>query len=364
MRQQRLRQIMKKHQLTILAITPGSTLTYLTGLQLHLLERPILMLFPSQGTPSIILPTLEKNQTQNLPYPVETFFFNDDPSTWGNCFQRATQAIKVDEQIVGIESTKLRFLELSYLQAAAPLAKLIPADTIIETLRLHKDESEIMAMRKSVEIAQAALQATLPIITPGISERQIAAELMAQLLKAGSEATLPFAPIVAAGENSANPHATPSERTLKSGELLLIDWGARYEGYVSDLTRTFAIGEVDAELKNIAKIVLKANAAGQGIAAPGVPASKVDDATRSVINVSGYGKYFIHRTGHGIGLDAHEAPYIYSENHATLATGMAFTIEPGIYLPGRGGVRIEDDIVITDSGAEALTSLPRELYII
>jgi len=190
---------------------------------------------------------------------------------------------------------------------------------------------------------------------------EIAAELTLQLLRGGSDTEFPFSPIVSGGPNSANPHASPSARKLQNGDLLVIDWGATVGGYASDLTRTFAIGDVEQEYEHIARIVFNSNAAGRQKAGPGVTASQVDQAARCVIEQAGYGVFFTHRTGHGLGLEAHEPPYIRAGNELVLQPGMTFTIEPGIYLPGRNGVRIEDNVCITSSGAECLSNLPREL---
>jgi Xaa-Pro dipeptidase len=216
-------------------------------------------------------------------------------------------------------------------------------------------------MRRAVDIAQRALTAALPQVKIGITERDLAAELTLQLFKAGCDPEVPFAPIVSSGPNSANPHAVPSDRKFAPGDLLVIDWGASYQGYFSDITRTFAIGSLDPEYAQISRVVLDANTAGRESAKPGIPAEAVDHATRMVIESTGYGKYFTHRTGHGLGMEGHEDPYIRSGNLLTLEPGMTFTIEPGIYLPGRNGVRIEDDVVITAAGAECLTSLPRDV---
>jgi Xaa-Pro dipeptidase len=226
---------------------------------------------------------------------------------------------------------------------------------------MHKDESEVAAMRTAVRMAESALQAALPYVKPGVSEKDIAAELTLQVLRAGSDAEMPFSPIVSGGPNSANPHAVPTQRKLQPGDLLVIDWGAASEGYFSDLTRTF---EPAAELRSVAQTVLQANQAGRQAARPGVLASQVDAAARQVIAAAGYGQYFTHRTGHGLGLDSHEEPYLRADNHQPLARGMTFTVEPGIYLPDRNGVRIEDNLVITADGAETLSSLPRELIVL
>jgi Xaa-Pro dipeptidase len=229
---------------------------------------------------------------------------------------------------------------------------------------MQKDTSEISAMRKAVEIAQRALEKTIPSIQIGITERELASELTLQILRAGSDAEIPFSPIVASGPNSANPHAVPGGRTLEPGDLLIIDWGASYGGYISDITRTFSIGNIDPELEKIFNIVLEANEAGRSASQPGIKAGEIDQAARAVIESAGYGEYFTHRTGHGIGMEGHEEPYIYSGNELELQPGMTFTVEPGIYLPGRGGVRIEDDVLITEDSAESLTSLPREMITI
>ena len=196
------------------------------------------------------------------------------------------------------------------------------------------------------------------------SEKEIASELVVNLLRGGSESDLPFAPIIAGGPNSANPHAVPTDRKLSAGDLLVIDWGAAYNGYFSDLTRTFAIGQVDAELQQIYQIVKSANEMGRSTGKPGISAGKVDEAARSVIDAAGYGKFFTHRTGHGLGMEAHEAPYMFGENKQLLTPGMVYTIEPGIYLPGHGGVRIEDNIVVTTTGCETLSDYPREFTIL
>jgi Xaa-Pro dipeptidase len=169
---------------------------------------------------------------------------------------------------------------------------------------------------------------------------------------------------VSAGPNSANAHASPSDRSIGRGDLLVIDWGASSDGYISDLTRTFAIGMPDPELGKIAEIVHAANVAGRDAGRPGVPCANVDRAARSVIEKAGYGDYFTHRTGHGIGMEAHEEPYMRGDNMHMLYPGMAYTVEPGIYLPGRGGVRIEDDVVVTKTGVEVLSDLPRELRVL
>jgi len=347
--------------LQALALNPGPSLTYFTGLQFLLGERPVVALFTPEATPALVLPQLEAGKLEELPYEVRPFTYGEDPDMWGAVFKDAMQAAGLSAGRIGVEPGVLRFLELSLLQAAAPQAQFVPADEAISALRLCKDADELAAMREAAGIAQRALEATLPLVKLGMSEQELANELVVQLLRAGSGPKLPFSPIVAAGPNSADPHAFPTTRPLASGELLLIDWGASYKGYFSDITRVFALGEVEAELVKIHQITAQANAAGRAAARPGVSCGEVDHAARQVIEKAGYGEYFTHRTGHGLGIEIHEPPFIRGGNPMLLQPGMTFTIEPGIYLPGRGGVRVEDDVVVTSDGLESLTDLSREL---
>jgi Xaa-Pro dipeptidase len=360
-RQAKLNQILASAGLDSLILNPGPSLVYLTGMHFHLSERPILVFFTPAAAPIIVLPELEQQKLQHLPYSIQAFPYGEDPSQWGKVFQFAVQAANLVHARNGVEPTQLRLLEYRLLTDAAPDAEFISAQDGVSSLRMYKDESELSAMRKAVDIAQKALIATLPQVKIGLTERDLAAELTLQLFKHDCDSEVPFAPIVSSGPNSANPHAFPSDRKLAPGDLLVVDWGASHQGYFSDITRTFAIGNLDQEFARISRVVLDANTAGREAAKPGIPAETVDQATRAVIQSAGYSQYFTHRTGHGLGMESHEDPYIRAGNLQNLEPGMTFTIEPGIYLPGRNGVRIEDDVVITPTGVECLTSLPREV---
>jgi Xaa-Pro aminopeptidase len=360
-RQAKLNTILKTLELDSLILNAGPSLTYLTGLHFHLSERPVLVFFTQDRAPMIVLPELEKEKLKNLPFEISSFLYGEDPQQWNSIFLQAVQNAKLVGKRNGVEPRQLRLLELQLLLNAASMGDFIPADDCVSRLRMSKDEGELAFMRKAAKIAEQALIATMPLIKVGISESELAAELTMHLFKAGCDPQVPFSPIVSSGPNSANPHATPSDRKLTQGDLLVIDWGASFQGYFSDITRTFAIGNIDPEFAQIAKFVLEANTAARNIARPGLPIENVDRAARSVIESAGYGKYFTHRTGHGLGMEGHEEPYIRSGNTALLEPGMTFTIEPGIYLPDRNGVRIEDDVVVTESGIECFTSLPREV---
>jgi Xaa-Pro aminopeptidase len=345
-------------------LNPGPTLTHLTGLQFHLMERPVVLLFAKDQDPAIVLPELELQKVASLPYKLQVFPYPENPSEWDNAFRKATQALSLDGKRIGVEPRQLRLLEFRHVKASAPEADYPDASEVLSSLRLRKDQVEVEAMRRAVKIAQAALEATVPLMKIGMTEKELSSELVVQLLRQGSEPELPFAPIVSGGPNAANPHASPSERKLQAGDLLVVDWGATYNGYISDLTRTFAVGEVDDEYKKIHGIVQAANAAGRAAGQPGVPCANVDKAARDVIENAGYGKYFTHRTGHGIGMEGHEEPYMRGDNMQLLEPGMAFTVEPGIYLPDRNGVRIEDNVVITETGADVLSDMPREIRVV
>ena len=342
-------------------LNPGPTLTYLTGLHFHLMERPVVLLFAQDQVPAIVIPELELQKVTDLPYKLQVFSYPENPAEWDGVFRKAVQELGLDGKKIGVDPRQLRLLEFRHVRNGAPEADFPDASDVLAQLRLRKDKSEVDAMRRAVQIAQDALEATIPLIKIGITEKELAGELVTQIFKHGSESEMPFSPIVSSGPNSANPHASPTERKLQPGDLLVVDWGAAFSGYISDLTRTFAVGEVDEEYKKIHKIVQEANAAGRAAAKPGVPCAAVDKAARDVIEKAGYGKYFTHRTGHGIGMEGHEEPYMRGDNMQLLEPGMAFTVEPGIYLPGRNGVRIEDNMVVTESGADSLSDMPREI---
>ena len=353
--------LISESDLKAIALNPGPDLNYLTGLDFHLMERPVVGFLPSKGSPILVLPELEKEKVAKLDFEILTYFYNEDQSSWTGVFQTALNDAGLSIGKMGVIPRRLRILELSYIEEACPDLDVISSQDIMQELRMKKSPTEVMMMLEAVRIAECALTSVVSGIKPGVSEKQLAARLVSRLLHEGSDPSLPFFPIVSFGENAANPHATPKERVLKSGDIVLIDFGAKHAGYVSDITRTFAMGDVNPELEQIASFVLEANSAGREAVKPGIPASQVDQITRDVIDKSGYGEYFFHRTGHGIGKEGHEEPYISNYDQTILEPGMTFTIEPGIYLSGRGGVRIEDNVLVTEDGCQSLTGFPREL---
>lgn len=361
---EKLNASLRSSGLDAVILNPGPALTHLTGLRFHLMERPVVLFLARDQVPAIVLPELELQKVASLPYEFQVFAYPENPSEWDHAFRQAVRALNLDGKRIGVEPRQLRLLEFRHVKAGAPEADYPDASDTLAGLRLRKDPAEIEAMRRAVKVAQDALDAMIPLIKIGMTEKELSAELVVQLLRCGSEPELPFAPIVSGGPNSANPHASPSERRIRPGDLLVIDWGASYDGYVSDLTRTFAVGEVDEECRKIHKLVEKANAAGRAAGRPSFPCAAVDIAARSVIEKAGYGAYFTHRTGHGIGMEGHEEPYLRGDNTQLLEPGMCYTVEPGIYLPNRNGVRVEDDMVVTEAGSESMSDMPREIRVV
>jgi Xaa-Pro dipeptidase len=359
-----LHTLISTNRLDALVLNPGPSLVHLTGLGFHLMERPVVLFIKPHHTSSLILPRLELQKAKQSSIPLELFAYDDNPASWQNIFKTVFMNMKISSGMIGVEPTRIRFLELNFLRNAAPEIQFISAENPLIDLRICKDKDEIQNMRKAVNIAESAMIAIIPKIHAGVTEKQIAAELTMELLKAGSDPEMPFKPIVSGGPNSADPHAEPSDRPLASGDMLVIDWGAAFNGYISDLTRSFAIDRISPEFQTIGKTVMDANRTAAAMIKPGILAGEADEAARKVIQQAGYGDFFMHRLGHGIGREPHEPPYIFNENEQILKVGMTFTIEPGIYLAQQGGVRIEDDVVVTAQGIEVLSSLPREVMVL
>lgn len=359
-----LRQLMKKSGLDAVALNPSPNMTYLTGLHYHLMERPIVLIIPLQGQPVAILPEFEIGKLKTVDQEFTSFSYNDNPDTWNAVFRKACDFSHLNQMKTGVDPNHFRYLEYKFLQDNAPQAQFIPAGNEISGLRICKDSQELALMKKAVQIAQAAFEATLPFIRPGVTEIEIAQELTYHLLHNGSDGGSEFQPIIASGPNSANPHHTPGIRQVCTGDAIVIDWGAYYQDYYSDLTRTVVIGNPSPDFEKVYQTVAKANAAGIAAGRPGIQAGAVDLAARQEIETAGYGVYFTHRTGHGLGMEVHEPVYIYAENTTPLEPGMTYTIEPGIYLPGLFGVRIEDNVVVTENGCLCLSDLSREIRVL
>lgn len=270
-------------------------------------------------------------------------------------------------QRVGFEDASLCVQEYErYRKAFAELSapcELLPASDWLIGLRRTKDDAELAAMQTAQEIAERALEDVLREIRPGVTEKEIAARLQYLMLHYGAS-DMSFDPIVASGPNGSQPHAVPTEKEIQAGEFVTMDFGCIYGGYCSDMTRTVAVGRATEEMRRVYETVLAAQAAGIAAAKEGVTGKAVDSAAREVIQAAGYGEYFSHSFGHGVGVDIHEEPRASAANDKPLPAGAVISAEPGIYLPGRLGVRIEDVLLITPDGSRNLTKAPKELIIL
>ena len=343
------------------AIVPGANMLYFTGLDFHLSERPIVALFTPDGQMSIVIPELELPRLNARPDLAARPFAWNDTDGFMDAFRAAAQALGLANGTLGVDGMTMRVSEWLALQQAAPGVQVQPVERALVGIRARKLPDEIALMRRAVAISEQALDNLLAWVKPGLTERQIAARLEDELSALGSE-KLAFGTLVQTGPNSALPHGTTTDRALQADEFLLIDFGGMVGGYPADITRTFCLGAPSAEMQSMYDAVLRANEAARAAAGPGVPMGDVDRAARSVIEAAGYGPYFIHRTGHGLGLDTHEPiPQIAAGVADLLEPGMVFTIEPGVYIPGLGGVRIEDNVAVTETGIDVLTSYRRRL---
>ncbi len=239
-------------------------------------------------------------------------------------------------------------------------AELRETSELLWKMRKVKDEGELRLIRRAGELADIGMEAAREVLRPGVREHEVAAEIAHAMMRTGAEG-LAFQPIIASGPRSAYPHGGVTDRRIRSGEMVVIDIGAIYKEYRSDITRTFIIGEASERQKEIYNVVLEAHLKAMEVMGPGIEAKRVDGIAREIISKAGYGEYFIHSLGHGIGLEVHEPPRLSDESEDILEAGNVVTDEPGIYIPGYGGVRIEDTVHITSSGVERLTKFEKEL---
>lgn len=345
----------------VVALVPGANMKYFTGLNYHLSERPIVALISGDQL-SMIVPELEVPQIKvREDLEVRIFAWNDKDGYQG-AYNEAVRSLGLHDAVMGIDDKTMRIFELQGFLDADPVIRRRAVGTRLLDIRAHKDSGEIEALRQAVQHTESAFGALLKWVRPGMTEREIAQKLDSLLVEHGCQG-VSFETLVQTGPNSALPHGNVTDRKLEANDFLLVDFGGRYDGYPADLTRTVCLGTPTVEMQRIYDTVLAANRAGCAAAGPGIACGDVDKAARDVIEAADYGQYFIHRTGHGLGLEVHELPQMASGVTAKLEVGNVFTVEPGIYVPGLGGVRIEDNVVVTPDGCEVLSSFRRSLSI-
>jgi Xaa-Pro dipeptidase len=360
-----LHAVLARTGLDALVLVPGANFRRVFGTDFHQMERPLQVIVPKDGEAVAIVPNLELASFAAIGFQGRVFDWRDEEGYMGAFLAagKALPQLRAGARI-GVEGQRMRVFDLFALQKALPEASFIDIHAEISAIRLCKTPQELALMREAIRISEAALEATLQEVRVGQSETEIASILLRNLFQQGADG-LAFSPIVAAGENSAKPHAhaRPHYR-IKPGDALLFDFGASHRGYNADITRTFFVKEVSDYDRSFYETVLAANAKGRAVSRAGITASQVDDAVQKVLEQSQFAEFRRHKTGHGLGLDVHEAPHIMRGNMQVLEPGMVYTVEPGLYREGEAGVRIEDNVVVTEDGIECLTSFPRELRII
>lgn len=356
--------VLAKTGLDAIVLVPGANFRRVFSKDFHQMERPLEVIVPRQGQPVAIVPNLELGSFTPIGFPGEVFDWRDEAGYMGAFEQAAAALPQLHSARIGVEGQRMRVFDLLALQKVFPRASFVDAHADISAIRLHKTPDELARLRHAIQLSEAALEATLQDIRVGMTEAEIESLLLRNLFSHGADG-LAFAPIVAAGGNAAKPHAhARADYRIKPGDALLFDFGGSYQGFSADITRTFFVKEVSDFDRAFYETVLAANEKGRAVSKPAVSASDVDDAVQKVLEASQFAAFRRHKTGHGLGLDIHEAPQIMRGNTAVLEPGMVFTIEPGLYRDGEAGVRIEDDVVVTDDGIECLTNFSRELRLV
>lgn len=355
------RQVARDASLDAIALVPGANFTKLFGAEFHQNERPLMVLVPAEGRPAAVVPNLELASFSQIGFDGEIFDWRDQTG-YQSAFDELMRACPASK--IGVEGQLMRVFVSQAIMAAHPGAQIVDAQKPIAALRLKKTQDEIEQLEAAIVLTESALAETIEAVRIGMTETQIQSVLIQRLFANGAE-EFAFSPIVAAGDNSARPHASArSNYAVKAGDALLIDFGGRLDGFNADITRTFFIGHCDDRQASIYETVLAANAAGHVASQPGATAHDVDDATTAVLEGSAFADRIRHKTGHGLGRDIHEDPYIMRGNHEVLSAGMVFTIEPGLYEVDDFGVRIEDDVLITASGSRSLTRFDKSLQVL
>jgi Xaa-Pro aminopeptidase len=351
---------MERQDVDALVVGPSTDLRYLTGFDVKPSERLTVLVLPRDGAPRLVMPEFELPTAAHLPDLVERVGWKDGedasavacglfPSGEGRPPRVAFSAQLHARFLVGLLDAGLR-------------AELVDGDLVLAPVRVRKSPFEIDALRRASGVADRVVEELAAHGFRGASERDVVRTIQELLAAHGNEPV--GSGLAAFGENSASPHHHPSERILAAGDTVILDFGGASDGYRADLTRMFQFGEPDPEVRRMHAIVDEANQLAFEAVRPGVTAAEIDAVARRHIDDSGLGEHFTHRTGHGVGLDVHEPPYIVAGNETPLEPGMAFTIEPGVYFEGRFGVRVEDVFLVTDDGAERLNTSSHAIRVV
>ncbi len=351
-RRRRLVRLLAREQLPALLVCDPVNVRYLTGFTGH---DSFLLL---AGKLAVVISDARYTTQLEQECPDVELLIRPTGTTMAQAVAQAAGSLRLRQ--LAVESDWLSLSQFQALEKELEQVELVPRSGLVERLRVIKDAEEIALVRRAVAVAQRAFQATMATLRADQSERQLAAELEYAIRRLGGEGCS-FPPIVAVGPNAALPHAPVGPARVNAAGVLLVDWGATWQGYCSDLTRTLATARPSKRFAAAYQAVLEAQQAAIRAIAPGVPCGRVDQAARRVLEKHRLGKHFTHSLGHGIGLKVHELPRLSPKQQTPLQPGMIVTVEPGVYLPGRFGIRIEDDVLVTEDGHEVLSTLPREL---
>ena len=358
-----LRQAASAAGVDAVVLTPGATMTWLLGHEFDAHERLFLLIVPTADAAVAVVPALEEANFGGAAPSVESLHLWDDADGPEKAAAAAFKCLAKASR-VAVEPLSLRYMEFGHVRRELPNAMIESAESVATALRLKKSDEEAALMKRASKIAEAALEFTLRDVKPGRKEVEIASKLSSELLRRGGGG-ISFGPIVLSGPKSALPHGVPDDREMQEGEFLLIDFGTSFGGYHCDITRTFVVsGSPTDRMREVYEAVLQANIRGVAASRPGVTYDYVHKNCQANLHAPRFKEFMTHRTGHGLGLEVHEPPSVMAGNEDVVEEGAVFTIEPGLYLNGWGGVRIEDNVRVTQQGCELLTSSPRELRIL
>lgn len=350
---------MKQNDIDVSFLTSTDNVFYLSGFYCEPHERLLGLLLFQDSEPILVCPGMEKEDAAASGWEYDIIGYSDIDDPWqfiDNAIHKRLTTIRK----AAIEKEHMNVERFEAISRILPNAEFSPAEEKLRNLRMIKDSDEIAKLRKACALADYAIKAGCAEIREGKTELDVLAAIEYEMKKKGA-AKMSFATMVLTGANGASPHGTPGLTKIKKGDFVLFDLGVVVDGYCSDITRTVAYGEVSEKQKEIYETVLRAQLAAIEASKAGTACADVDLTARNIIEQAGYGEFFPHRLGHGLGISVHEYPSVTETNPLILKPGMVYTIEPGIYVPNVAGVRIEDDVLITENGVEVLTKFPKEL---
>ncbi|UCZ55365.1 Xaa-Pro peptidase family protein [Bacillus shivajii] len=356
-----LQKWMKENDVDSIMLQSRPNTFYVTGFDTDPHERLLAVFLFQEKAPFIICPGMEINQIQEVFKIGDIIGYNDSEDPWEK-IQEQFLKVNISPKKVAVEN-ELSWQRVKAVEGIFPLVELVEVNEAILNERVLKTDEELKVLRAAAKLADFGVETGIAALEEGVSEMEVLAKIEYELKKKGVR-EMSFSTMVLFGEKGGDPHGNPGDRKLKKGDSVLFDLGVVWEGYCSDITRTVFFDHVKEEDQVVYETVLQAQEASLFACKPGNKISLLDNTARDIITNNGYGEFFPHRIGHGLGIEVHEFPSLNDQNNDTLKPGMTFTIEPGIYVPNKLGVRIEDDVVITEDGFETLTQFPKALTVV